>query len=394
MAGSGALPIAVIGVGGIGGTTLQALQQIEAVEIVAVADRDPRVAAEAGRASGVPAYTDNRSLLAERRPQAVYLSIPPTAAPELVGVCAERGVHVWKESPVARDLAEGLAMVRRMEQAGLKLAVGTQRRFADTYRRVWELRPHLGEVFLARAHYLFNWGANLGWRGDKASAGGGALLELGYHPIDLLVWLLGLPEEVYGLSGKSSRPEADGPDDKPLAVYDTDDTAAAILRYGDHCMASVVTTRSSGPVNEEVSLHGSGGSLTANGQRCLLRNPDGDVLEHDVEQSAPLDVFRRQAEAFADAVIRDAPRYECSGWENLLNLAIIEAIYLSDQTCQPESPLHLLKTHGLSPVECLARRPTAPAPEHDGPPPPSKPPEGAHGGPATEKEHPQDEGMP
>ena len=350
------LPVAVIGVGGFGRLTLQALMQSELVKVVGLADKDPSAASRAAQEAGVPAFTDNRSLLAEARPQAVFLAVPPMAAPDLVVACAERGIHLWKELPLARNLPEAVAMVRRMQQAGLKLAVGTQRRFALGYRRAYQVRQKLGEVFLGRGHYLFNWGAELKWRGDKASAGGGALLELGYHPIDLMVWLLGLPGDVYGRCSGEYRPKP-APGEKSRPIYDTDDTAAAILRYGGARMATVVTTRCSGPVSEELSLHGRRGSLVANAETCLLLDPDGAVLERTAEEPSPLGMFRRQVDAFVKAVLSEARHYECSGLENLLNLAVIDAIYLSNRTSQPENPSSLLGTHGLTVEDCLQFRP-------------------------------------
>jgi predicted dehydrogenase len=354
------LPVAVIGVGGFGRWTVQALRQSRVARLVGISDRDPAIAEKLGRETGVPSYADNRSLLAEARPKAVYLAVPPMVAPDLIDLCADHKVHVWKELPLARNLDEAVAIVRRMEKAGLRLAIGTQRRFAPGYRRAWELRNDLGQVFLGRAHYLFNWGPNLTWRGDRASAGGGALLELAYHPIDLLVWTLGLPDEVYGLSVGAHRPQGGKRSRRMEPMYDTDDTAAAILRYRDGCMAAVVTTRRSGPVSEELSLHGKGGSLTANSETCLLRDPDGAVLDRLGEEGGPHEVFGRQAEAFAKAILYDQAAYECSGRENLLTQAVIEAIYLSDRTNQPESPVRLLKAHGLSPEECLAHCPPEP----------------------------------
>ncbi|MDY6914149.1 MAG: Gfo/Idh/MocA family oxidoreductase [Planctomycetota bacterium] len=347
------LPVVVIGIGGFGGFTLQAIRRSRIVKLVGLSDKNAELAQAAGRDAGVPAYTDNRSLLAETRPQAAYLAVPPKAAADLLAACAERGIHVWKELPLGRNLAEGVAMARRMDSAGLKFAIGTQRRFAVGYRRAYELRQRLGQVFLGQAHYLFNWGPNLGWRGDKAAGGGGALLELGYQPIDLLVWLLGLPEEVYGISAGGNRPDVQGQADQPLPVYDTDDTAAAILRYTSGAMATVVTTRCSGPVSEELSLHGRGGSLTACGETCTFRDPDGNVLDRAAGEADPIAVFQRQAEDFATAVANDDRIYQCTARENLLNLAVIEAIYLSDQTGQPENPNRLLKTHGLTAEDCL-----------------------------------------
>jgi UDP-N-acetyl-2-amino-2-deoxyglucuronate dehydrogenase len=353
-----ALAVAVIGVGGFGRWTLAALGASQAVRVVGVSDRDPAIAQQAVRGTDIPHYGDNRSLLAETHPAAVYLAVPPPAAADLVELCAQRGVHLWKEMPLGRNLDEAVALVRLMEKAKLKFAVGTQRRFAVGYRRAWQLRRRLGPVFLGRAHYLFNWGSKLDWRGDRASAGGGALLELGYHPIDLLTWLLGLPEEVYGHNVRERRAESAGEaGGSPVPIYDTDDSAAAILQYRSGCMASVVTTRRSGPVSEELTLHSLNGSLTANSESCLLRDPDGTVLDQANDGGGPLGMFVRQAEAFAMAVRGNDKRYECSARENLLTQAAIEAIYLSGRTCQPESPSRLLHTAGLSEGDCLKWRP-------------------------------------
>jgi predicted dehydrogenase len=273
------LPVAVIGVGGFGSFTLQALLKSQVARVVGVSDRDRAAAEKAGKAAGVPAFSDNRSLLAQTQPAAVYVAVPPAEAPSVVALCAQRGVHVWKELPLARTLEEGLGLIQRMERAKLKLAVGTQRRFASGYRRARELHEKLGELFLAQAHYLFNWGPDLSWRGDRASAGGGALLELGYHPIDLLQWMLGLPEEVYGTSARISDRQRRSARGKLQPAYDTDDTAAAILRYASGSVATVVTTRRSGPLSEELSLHGRGGWLVASDESCLLRGPEGEILD-------------------------------------------------------------------------------------------------------------------
>jgi predicted dehydrogenase len=307
----------------------------------------------------VPAYSDNRSLLAETRPKAAYLATPPMAAADTIATCAERGIHVWKELPLARSLDEGVRIVRCMDEAGLRLAVGTQRRFAAGYRSAWRWRHEVGEVFLARAHYLFNWGPVGGWRADAASAGGGALLEVAYHPIDLLVWMLGLPESVHGLVACGSRPDQKGPQGQPLPPYDTDDTAAILLRYPARCMALVATTRRSGPVSEELNIYGNSGSLTANAESCLLRDPDGNLLDRaeDKPDKPELAVYRRQAESFAKAVLAGSTTYECSARENLLDLAVIEAAYLSSRTGQPESPLPLLKARNLTVDDCLRHRP-------------------------------------
>ncbi|MBN1554840.1 MAG: Gfo/Idh/MocA family oxidoreductase [Phycisphaerae bacterium] len=345
------IPAAVIGLGAFGRRTLEALTDTSCAKLVGVADRDARRVEEAGREFNVPAYTDNRQLLLSAKPKAVFLAIPPMYAPELLEACLELGIHVWKEAPLGRNLSEAAAFVRRFDEKKLLLAVGTQRRFAASYRGAHEQRDQIGEVFLARAHYLFNWGPELRWRGDKQSAGGGALLELGYHPIDLLVWMLGLPEQVYGVVAREQFRNGD----EPRPPHDTDDTVSAILRYGQDRTAAVVASRISGPVSEELALHGRDGSITANSQSRVIRNSDGDVLNHLRDDASPRVVFQRQAEAFLTAVpAGDAQgRYACSAAENLLTHAVIDAIYLSHRTGQPERPVDQLRMHGLEPGECL-----------------------------------------
>jgi len=344
------LRAAVIGLDGFGRQAMEAIACCQSVTLAAVADRDISAAKKAASPSGAAAYGDYRSCLAETRPDAVCLGVAPKAASELIAACAKRGIHVWKSVPLARNLDDAVSMVRTMSEASLTFSVGTPRRFEDCYRRAWKTRRRIGQTFLARAHYLFNWGPDLGWRGDKESAGGGALIELGYHPSDLLIWMLGLPEEVYGFSAKISTPPDDG---KLQPVYDTDDTAAAILRFENGCMASVVTTRRSGPVSEAICLHGLGGSMEVSADNCLVRDPDGNVIDRFANSSPPLEAWVRQLEAFADAVAGESKTYPCSGWENLLTMAVMEAIYLSDRTGQPESPTRLLETHNLKVKDCM-----------------------------------------
>lgn len=351
------LPVAVIGVGVFGNLTLQSLLASDQVQVVGVADRDAALAERAGQTAGVPAYSDNRSLLAETRPRAAFVTVPPPVAPEIIGLCAERGVHVWKELPLARSLVEGVALINRMEQAGLKFAVGTQRRFSPGYQKARQCLPRLGDVFLTRAHYLFNWGPNLGWRGDRGSSGGGVLMEVGYHLIDLLAWMFALPEEAYGVASIIGHTEHRAGDGKLLPPHDTDDSAAAILRYAGGMTASLAASRCWGPVSEELALHGREGSIVANSESCVVRDCDGKILEQYQDASSPRDTFRRQVESFARAVSQDSPQYECSARENLLNLAVAEAIYLSNRTNQPEHPLRLLQQQGLTGEQCLLCRP-------------------------------------
>lgn len=342
------LRLGIIGLGQSGQMVLRALRGSEGVEIVGLADREGSLAEAAAATAKAPAFGDARSLVARSGVQAVALCVPPGEAPEIVGACAERGIAVWTDTPLARNLDEAVAMTKQCDRAGVKFAVGTQRRLMPGYRNAWDRRHEVGGVFLARAHYLFNWGQALTWHAQSDLAGGGALLELGYHMIDLLVWFFGLPEEAYGLTTIAA-----GEGGRGVAPHDTDDTACAILNYSGGRMACLAASRSCDPVSEELALHGRAGSLTAGPEACVLRNADGVVIEQVERTHLPTQALALELEAFAGAVVSGAQRYACSAWENLLTHAVIDAVYLAARTGQPESPARLLHAHKLRVDDCL-----------------------------------------
>jgi predicted dehydrogenase len=338
----------LIGAGGFGGQILSALCQSPLAEVVGLADQDPAVAASAAAAANCPAYADSRRLLAETKPQVAFLALPPAAAVELAPLVFGHRLHVWAEAPFARNLDEAVAGVRLAEQAGVKLAVGAPRRFMEGYRRARQWREKLGKVYLARAHYFFDWGANLGWHGDR-SAGGGTLAEQGYHILDLLLWLLGVPEAVHCVAATGLRAAGQ----YGQGLYDSDDAATLVLRYGPKAAAAVSLCRCFNPVSEGVTLYGEGGSLSAGTDACVLRDRDGNVLANAALDEPPERVFNRQIDAFLLAAASGQPAYAGSGREALLTMAALEAGYLSNRTGQAESPALLLGSFHVQPAECL-----------------------------------------
>ncbi|MHC4984830.1 MAG: Gfo/Idh/MocA family protein [Planctomycetota bacterium] len=345
MASGNKLTFGVVGLEGTGRRALAAMRHCDEVEVVAVADRDADLVAEA--AADAPGFTDHRSLLAEIRPQAVYVALPPPAAAELIADCAQRGIHVIKAPPLARTLAEAIPLVEQMDASHLTFTVATHRRFMRSYRRAIEQIARLGPIFLAQAQYVFNWGPVVGWRADAVISGGGALLELGYDFVDLLTAMLGIPESVFGLNAMSARPNLVDRNGRPMPPCTTDDTAAAVLRFADGPMASLVTSRVSGPMDEQLSLHGQDGSLTANPQHCIRRDPDGGLQDQVDDLDDATACLRDMITAFARAIADETIAAPCSARENLLNMAVMDALYLSEKTAAAESPTALLRAAGL-----------------------------------------------
>ena len=334
------LSVAVIGLGSSGETMARTLATREDISLVAVADIDAARVDRIAVACDTAAFTDTRQLLLTTKPSAVFLSVPPSAATDLLDACLEQRIHVWKEGPLARDLPQAVHYSQRFNDIGRVLSVGSPRRFSGAYRHARTLLHRLGTVRLARVHHLFSWQGELGWRGDLATAGGGALLELGFHMIDATLSLLSGPEDVYGVT--TIVPPTAG---SLICQHDTDDSATAILRFRNNTTATVTLSRQAGPTSEGITLYGSDGSLTVTHDACTLRSGDGEVLEHCPADSPPVEIATRQIDAFYQAIAHDDKPNPAAAKTHLLTHATIQAIYLSCQTNQPESPRQQLQLY-------------------------------------------------
>lgn len=350
---------AVVGLGNLGDKCLQALHHTAGACVVGVCDLNASKAEEAASQCAAEPYTDARQLLWQVRPDVVVLATPPDAAVEVVRGAVKARAAVVKAGPLARTLDEAIGFVSPAEDADLEFVVLSPRRFQPSYRQCFVERKDLGKLFLARATRIFDWGGDFGWRADQATAGGGVLLDAGYDMLDLLIWMLGLPEDVYAIAGRHGRPhmvEADG-EVRSLGIYDTDDTAVVTLRFASAMVGSVTVSWVAHPQAEALNLHGHAGSAEATPDRLLLRNHAGSPLRRTHGDDRLESALSRQIHDIVAAFRKPDRPVESSGREHLLTMAVVEAAYLSNRTGQPESPKQLLSTRGIDIDRCLARQP-------------------------------------
>ena len=202
--------IGVIGTGHIAAARhLPAYKALEAegkVRVVAVCDvgeeRLKRVAAQ----FGVPqAFSDYREMLALPEIDAVSVCTTNFQHCEPVLSALAAGKHVLCEKPLALNAAEGAAMVAAGRAAGRQLQVGYNLRFgsgAQAVRRFVD-DGKLGQVYYARAQALRRRGIpSHGHFTDKSKQGGGPLIDIGAHVLDLSLWLMSFPKPV-SVSGQT-----------------------------------------------------------------------------------------------------------------------------------------------------------------------------------------------
>ena len=250
------LRTALIGCGKVGQTHAEALASIESSELVAVCDRTMTGAEAFARQFGARPYTDVATMLRESDVQAVSICTPHPRHADAIEIAAAHGVHVLVEKPLAATLGDCDRAIAACAAAGVKLGVMSQRRFYPPIVRMRAAidagkigRPALATVdalgWRDAAYYASN-----PWRGTWTGEGGGVLVNQAPHQIDLLLWLMGPAEELYGSWDNVNHPD-----------IEVDDTAVAVIRFRGGGLGTIVVSNAQNPgVHGRIHVHGSNGA--------------------------------------------------------------------------------------------------------------------------------------
>jgi predicted dehydrogenase len=195
--------IGIIGSGGIAqGAHLPAYKALaeDDVRVVAVADVRRETAEQAAKKFEVPhLYEDYRELLKRDDIDAVSVCTPNFMHKQPTIDALEAGKHVLVEKPLAINAAEGREMVAAARRTGRKLQAGLNNRFGSgpqALKRFIEA-GELGSVYYARSQALRRRGIpSWGVFTQKDKQGGGPLIDIGVHILDLTLWLMGHPKPV------------------------------------------------------------------------------------------------------------------------------------------------------------------------------------------------------
>ena len=200
--------VGFIGCGGIAnGKHLPAMafEKRNGVQLVAFCDlveeRAQKACDKYGDA-GAKVYTDYRELLKDGSIDAVHVLTPNVKHCEITVAALEAGKDVLCEKPMATSTEEAKKMLEARDKSGKLLTIGYQyRHFANhlTAKAVVE-EGHLGEIYYAEASYIRRRGVpTWGVFADKAQQGGGPLIDIATHALDLTLWLMNNYEPVYAV---------------------------------------------------------------------------------------------------------------------------------------------------------------------------------------------------
>lgn len=194
--------IGVVGLGKMGLSHLSMLNAHPDVTVVGVCDRAGYVLSVLGKYTGLPTYSDLDAMLLDTAVDAVIICTPSSLHAPMVRAALERGVHVFCEKPFCLDPTDSAELTALADRKGLVTQVGYHNRYLATFSETHRLLAAgaIGRVthVLAEAYgpvVLKPQGST--WRSRRRD-GGGSLYDYAAHPLNLVNWYLGEPDQVSG----------------------------------------------------------------------------------------------------------------------------------------------------------------------------------------------------
>lgn len=310
----GSKPIVLVGAnpGGRGGEWAQCLSKSEEWwHLAAVVDPDQSVC-DFWTTKGIPCFRTFAEIPAGMHLDAALIAVPPSSAAELQVAALRRGLGVLVEKPIAASLAEAISVVNESNLSPGRIVVGVQRRSHPSYVA---LKAFLEKIAIYQLSIEIDLGKPVmdsvsGHRADPSQCRGGALIDLGYHALDLAHYLL------------------DGPV-QPLNCFLEEggdlgtnlESSAFVFGRSGMCWTRIAVSRHGPRKREQLTAQTKEGLWRAN--RESVWAPDGSVV-YSCEGTWELAERGRLAE-LAACVGGTAPREDL--WEHLAAFEVIEEAY-------------------------------------------------------------------
>ncbi len=346
------LRIGIIGTGGISHChTRGYLQQSDRVELVACCDLDEaKVKAYAQQYGFARTYTDYNEMMAKEDLDCVSVCTWNAAHKGATVAALKGGANVICEKPMAMNAAEAREMIDAAKEAGKLLQIGFVRRFGDDAKTVQNLKKAglLGDIYYAKAAYLRRDGCPGGWFADKAYSGGGPLIDLGVHVIDLVRYLADCPKptKAFGVtynhigSNRAANAETAWAHSESADGYqkNVEDMAAAMICFDNGLTVQLETSFNLNCQGDStnVQIFGTKGGASLNGDVEFYGAQAGMYVNSKAQGETHFkfdESFAAEIKAFLDAAEGKIPCVAPME-DGLAVMKILDAVYESARTGQ------------------------------------------------------------
>jgi predicted dehydrogenase len=336
------IKLAFIGAGGIArGAHMPPLQKMDDVEVVAVADVSEDAARQAADLfEGRPkVYSDYREMLKNEKLDAVDICTPNLYHRQPTIDALNAGLHVIVEKPIAMNAEEAKAMVRAARQNNRKLMVAQCQRFRSDVQLLKKMidAGELGEIYYARVWALRRrgvpaWGVFI----EKDKQGGGPMIDIGVHMLDMALYLMGHPRPV-AVSGQcytkfGNRKGVFNPwGEWDPAKYTVEDYAAGFVRFENGATLSIEASFVANNRKDElnVTLLGTEGGSDIDPFRIYKERHQRLIVEEPT-LLPQVNTYEAELKEFFAAIREDRDPL-VTGEQALMTQLILDGIYESSE---------------------------------------------------------------
>ena len=326
----------IVGIGRMGITHFSILNTHPDVKIVAACDKSKLLLNAFTKYFDVTPFSDHKKMIEGTELDFIVVSTPTSSHTEIANIAIERNMHCFVEKPFSISPAEGEKTLALLHRKSLVNQVGYVNRFNEIFV---EAKRILDAGLIGKVeHFKFEmFGRTIienkpsGWRGQKAY-GGGCLYEFASHCIDLVIFLIGMPQKVTGSRLQS------------VFSSDVEDIVTSTLIYADGCSGTILVNWSDASYRKpsnKLEIFGKKGKLIADryGFKIFLNEDVEEFSFHKGWNSRYItefaqgvrfyvrgNEFTRQLDYFVDCIQRKSPSETCSFSEALKTDIVIDRI--------------------------------------------------------------------
>jgi len=334
----------ILGAGGIADRrTMPGMELADNAEIYAVMEIDLTLAdALKVKYNAVKAYDNETDLLADPEIDAVYIASPVVHHKRQAMAAADAGKHILLEKPIALTVEEGQEVIDYCASKKVLLATGFMMRYHAYHQAMKKLvdEGKLGQIVSCRAQ-LTCWYPDIpgNWRQAKATSGGGALMDMGVHCLDLIQYVTGL--KTIRAAGMASTLTFD---------YEVEDSGAMLveLENGAICQIESHFNIPDAAARGRFEIYGTKGSMLAEGTISQVEGGKLDVmisddsLAYDAQQDRndvePMKVdvefgnmYTKEIESFSNSILNGTP-VEVPAEDAVQVQEVIQSAYRTSET--------------------------------------------------------------
>ena len=345
------IKVGIIGTGGISHFHMAGYKKLsDKVEVTALCDINENRVKDYSKQYSIPNYyLDFNEMLKKEKLDAVSVCTWNNAHMPATVAALNAGVDVLCEKPMAMNAAEAELMEKAAIDNKKMLMIGFVRRYGNDTAIVKDFIDNgfMGDIYYAKATYLRRNGCPGGWFGDKSYSGGGPLIDLGVHVIDLTRYLAGCPLPVAASGAAFSNlgmnrasggnvQYATDTSAKVQFLYDVEDFASALVRFDNGFVLSVEASFNLNIKNDigTIELYGTKAGIKIDPGVEFYADMNGHFVNLQPSGNSSLSfegLFEGEVAHFADCVI-NKKQPKSPARDGVALMRIIDAIYESART--------------------------------------------------------------